>query len=52
MLGQMGYDENGYGGGYYYRGKRNRYNRYGGYESYSQNTEYKDAHEETPPSDE
>lgn len=48
MLGQMGFDESGYGGGYYYRGSRNRYNRYGGYEDYSKTTEYKDAHEDAP----
>ncbi len=41
MLGQMGFDENGYGGGYY-RGSKNRY------DSYSKYSDYKD----TPPSNE
>lgn len=40
MLGQMGFDENGYGGSYYRGGK----SRYGAYESYSKYSEFKDTH--------
>jgi len=52
MLGQMGFDENGYGGGYYYRGRKNRYGRYDSYSKYSNYSDYKDITEENLPSDE
>lgn len=58
MLGQMGFDENGYGSGYYSRGKKSRYGRYGSYntyDSYSKYTDYsdyKETDEETPPTEE
>jgi len=47
MMGQMGFDENGYGSKYRY-GKKSRYNDYYGYNSYSKYSDYKDA----PPSEE